>query len=108
MPKIYQAYYKDSEGKLNKHHGASLVKVEHGARLTAQEVGREVFVDVVEIEKPSLKLVIEIYNNGLQFFTRTPICSFRQTEEQGAIDKETGAYVRRWKVKKISCEGVQS
>ena len=104
MSKIYQAHYKNAQGRLSKHHGTSLVKVEREARLTAQEVGHDVFVDSLEIGKVSLKLVISILNSECSF-PRMPISLFRPTTEEGFLDKETGMYVRRRKVKKINCEG---
>ena len=99
MPKIYQAFYTDTNGKFTRHNGASLTQVEKEARLTAQEKGQSVCVDVLEIEKPSLKLIIEMMN-GRGAESRKPICVFRTTSSYSE-EVEDGTQVQRWRVKKF-------
>jgi len=98
MPKVYQAYYKDGEGrwKTNK---ASRTLILAEARKVAKERGVQVDVDILEIEKPSFKYFVECMN-GRKPNSRTHLCSFVPRESVVAEDKD-GNPVRRWKVKKV-------
>ena len=99
MAKVYQAFYKNSNGVTSRHNGASLTKVEKEARLTAKELGVTVGVDVLEIEKPSLKLVIKMLNGGAPL-SRTPVCFFQTTHPYVVTDDE-GLPKRKWRVERI-------
>ena len=98
MPKIYQAWYKNNTIRIRLN-GASQVKVEAEARETAKEEGLSVFVDVLEIEKPSLKLVIEILN-GKGPLSRNRICVFEPREQFNKLNDD-GGLAKRWKVKRV-------
>lgn len=98
MPKIYQARYKNNE-KTSRHSGASQTKVEKEAKLTAEETGTSVFVEVLEIEKPSLKLIIGMLN-GEGPLSRTKVCVFQPREEVVEMDA-SGETTKRWKVKRV-------
>jgi len=100
MTKVYQAFYKNSNGKTTRHNGASLTQVEKEAKLTAQETGTTVCVDVLEIEKPSLKSVIKMLN-GEGPLSRIPVSCFRPGVTH-LVEDENGALVQRWYVKRVS------
>jgi hypothetical protein len=98
MPKIYQAYYRDSKDLFSRHHGASQVKVEAEARRTAKETGLRVTVDVLEIEKPSVKSVISMLN-GDGPTARSTICVFEPTKQVTKTAKD-GQASRVWQVRR--------
>lgn len=100
MPKIYQAYYKDVNGYHTRHHGTSQVKVEQEARQTAKETGLRVTVDVIEIEKPSVKSVVGMLN-GDKPTSRTTVCFFEPTKQDSKVTTNAqGVPHRLWKVKR--------
>ena len=103
MAKIYQAFYSDSEGNI-RHHGASLTGVEKEARLTAKEKGVTVKVDVLEVEKPSLKSIIQMLNGGIPL-SRVRISTFVPSMAYTVHD-EDGDGIRRWKVERLTPDGV--
>jgi hypothetical protein len=98
MPKIYQAWYKEDDTRVQ-YNGASQVRVEAEARTTAKERGISVRVDVVEIEKPSLKLVIDLMN-GKGPISRNRVCVFEPREQFNRIS-DSGEFIKHWKVKRV-------
>jgi len=75
MPKVYQAYYKDPDGKRWRQYFSSLTTSEAESKKVSQERNITVFIDVLEIEKPSLKSVIAMMNGGGPL-ARVRLCTF--------------------------------
>jgi len=97
MPQIYQAYYKDA-GTTYQIHNASKTLILVEAKKIAKTLGKEVKVDALEIEKPSMKYLIELMN-GRKPNSRTRICSF-VPKSRPTIKKVNGETKKVWKVKK--------
>lgn len=98
MPKVYQAYYKTKEGTCKTHNGSrTLILAE--ARQMAKELGKEVVIDILELEKPSFKYLVELMN-GKRPNKRTRLCSF-VPKGQPVVAMVNGIATKRWKVKKL-------
>mgnify|MGYP004453529073 CR=1 FL=1 len=97
MPKIYQAHYKDQD-KTWRIHNASKTLILAEAKKTAKTLGKEVKVDVLDIEKPSMKYLIELMN-GRKPNSRTRVCSF-VPKGRPTIKTINGEAKKTWKVKK--------
>ena len=99
MPKIYQAYYKDAEGAVTRHHGASQTKVEAEARTLAKETGHRVCVGFFDVEKPSLKSYIAILNKEVRVRWMR-LCVFEPLKEMRHFSG-AGGWTSHWKVKRV-------
>ena len=97
MPKIYQAYYKNNDGVCKTHNGSRILILAE-ARKIAKELGREVKVDILEVEKPSFKYLVELLN-GKKPNKRTRLCSFIP-KGQPALKNINGKITKQWKVNK--------
>ena len=97
MPKIYQAYYKDSDTTYRFHNASKTVMLAE-ARKAAKTYGQEVKVDVLVVEKPSMKYLIELMN-GRKPNSRQRVCSFVPTGRP-RIEEVEGETKKTWKVKK--------
>lgn len=75
MPKVYRAFYKDEHGTRWRQFFASLTTTEAEAKKESQERDKVVFIDVLEIEKPSMKSVISMMN-GAKPLSVTRLCRF--------------------------------
>jgi len=93
MPKVYQAYYND-QGTKWKISGGSQAKIISDARQAARDYGVEVHVDILDIEKPSMKYIIECMN-GRKPNKRTRVCSY---VPMGRPVNSGGK--KRWKIRK--------
>jgi hypothetical protein len=98
MPSIYQAYYRGSKSGWYRHHGTSRVSVEAEARRVAKTTGMEVFVDVLGVDKPSMKSLIELLNTA-QPKSRKRLCSF-VPKGSPVNELEDGEIKKTWRVKK--------
>ena len=97
MPKIYQAYFKNNDVRHRTHSG-SRIDILAEARAAAIEHGKAIKVDVLEMEKPSVKYLIELLN-GKKPISRTRLCSFVPRGAPSLVTKD-GQVQKRWKVKK--------
>ena len=97
MPKVYQAYFKNNDVDHRTHSG-SRVDILAEAKAAATEHGKEVKVDILEMEKLSFKYLIELLN-GKRPTSRTRLCSF-VPHGRPFLKNADGETVKRWKVKK--------
>ena len=97
MPKIYQAHYKD-QNKTWRIHNSSKTLILAEAKKAAKTFGKEVKVDVLTMEKPSMKYLIELLN-GRKPNSRKRICSFIP-KSRSIIETINGETKKMWKVKK--------
>jgi len=97
MPKIYQAHYKDQD-KAWRIHNASKTLILVEAKKVAKAFGKEVKVDVLEMDKPSIKYLIELMN-GRKPNSRKRICSFIP-KGRPTVKTINGEIKKTWKVKK--------
>ena len=97
MPKIYQAYFNNNDVK-HRTHSSSRTNILAEARAAAIEHGKEVKVDILEMEKPSFKYFIELLN-GKGPISRKRLCSFVPHGRPFLKDVK-GAATKCWKVKK--------
>jgi len=97
MPRVYQAYY-NSSGKKFRHHSASRTKILAEARTVARETGQEVKIDILEMESPSMKYLIDLLN-GATPKSRERMCSFVPRGSPILVTKN-GVVRKLWKVKK--------
>ena len=103
MPKIYQSYCMVGD-KFRVHHTASLTNAEAEARFVAAEQGKTVAVDVLDVEKLSLKWLIVALNGGNSpLVSRTTLSVFRP--RTSFLAEQDGEVVTRWRVKKEAFSG---
>jgi hypothetical protein len=97
MPKVYQAYYKKSD-ILIRYASTSRVTILAEAKKIAKELGKKVVIDVLEIEKPSMKYFVECMN-GRKPNSRKRLCSFvpKGSPVLKTINNET---IKLWRVQK--------
>ena len=100
MPKIYQAHYKDQD-KTWRIYNASKTLILAEAKKTAKTFGKEVKVDALTMEKPSMKYLIELMNVRKPN-SRKRICSFIP-KGRPTIETINGEIKKIWKVKKKIC-----